>query len=342
MKKIVCLALTLGLALSLMSCGNDPAPSDPSGSSSSGSSNVQPAPAATQYLSLGAGTSGSTINTVVLGYTSILNEYCGGVQVSAEASSGGSDNLRYVQDGVFQISTAGNIATYQAVNGIGDFEGESFENVKGWMPCYASYVMIVVPQESSIQTLQDLRGKRVSVGTKGSGAEVIVAAMMEGAGITYDTDFTPYYLSTADSNDALVEGSIDALIYATGIPTPALMELMAIDDVRIVPIEQEEAEGISKGQAYFSAGAIPAGTYDGVDRDVPTLQSFTIAFVSAELDENTVYNMTKCLWEHLDELGAIHSSQKLLTPQMILESITPVMELHPGALKYYQEKGWVS
>lgn len=293
------------------------------------------------HLSAGAGTSGSTINTVVLGYTQILNEYCQEVNVTAEASSGGSDNLRYVQDGVFQISTSGNIAVYQAVNGIGDFSGETFENVKGWLPCYASYVMIVVPNESDIHTLQDLRGKRVSVGTRGSGAEVIVQAMMSGAGITYNNDFTPYYLSTADSNDALIEGTIDALIYATGIPTPSLMELMAIDDVRIIPIEKEEAEKIANGQAYFSPGIIPKGTYDGVDYDIPTLQSFTIAVVNADVDEDTVYKITECIWDHLEELGNVHASQKLLQPQMIVESITPVMELHPGAEKYYKEKGWV-
>ena len=332
MKKRICLLLATALLMSLASCGNG---------QTSGSGSTLQEEGKTLYLSAGAGTSGSTINTVVLGYTSILNEYCDGVEISAEASSGGSDNLRYVQDGVFQISTAGNIAAYQAVNSIGDFEGETFENVKGWLPCYASYVMVVVPEESEIQTLQDLQGKRVSVGAKGSGAEVIVAAMMEGAGIPYDTGFTPYYLSTADSNDALIEGSIDALIYATGVPTPALMELMAIDDVRIIPIEKEEAESIAAGQAYFTAGVIPAGTYDSVDYDIPTLQSFTIAFVSAEVDEDTVYNMTKCIWEHLDELSSIHSSQKLLTPEMIDESITPVMDLHPGALKYYQEMGWV-
>lgn len=335
MKRLLSIALTLTMILSLAACGKSDNPAN-SGTSSSGKTEIKK-----EYISAGAGTSGSTINTVVLGYTNLLNEYCDYVEVSAEASSGGSDNLRYVQDGVFQISTAGNLATYQAVNGLGDFEGETFENVKGWLPCYASYVMIVVPQESSIQTLQDLRGKRVSVGVKGSGAEVIVASMMEGAGIHYDTDFTPYYLSTADSNDSLIEGSVDAVIYATGVPTPALMELMAIDDVRLIPIETEEAEAIAGSQAYFSAGVIPAGTYDGVDYDIPTLQSFTIAFVSAELDDDTVYAMTKCIWEHLDELGELHSSQKLLDPAMIDEAITPVMELHPGAARYYSEQGWI-
>ena len=120
------------------------------------------------------------------------------------------------------------------------------------------------------------------------------------------------------------------------------MELMAIDDVRIIPIEEAEAAEIADGQAYFSPGIIPAGTYDGVDYDIPTLQSFTIAVVSAEVEDDTIYSITKCIWEHLEELGNIHASQQLLDPDMITESITPVMELHPGAARYYQEMGWIS
>ena len=291
-------------------------------------------------LVYGAGTSGSTVNTVVLGQTQILNNYCKNIQITAEASSGGSDNLRYTQDGVFQISTASSTAAYQAVHGEGDFKGEVFDNVKGWIPFYLSYVMIVVPDESNIKRLNDLRGKRVSVGARGSGAEVICHAMFNGAGITY-ADFKPYFLSTADSNEALIDGTIDVTILATGVPTPALMELMAMKKIRIIAIPEEEAAEIAKDTAFLSAGSIPAGTYEGINYDIPTLQSSTIAYISTEVDETIVYDMTKCIWEHLDELADVHISQKNLNPQMIKECILPIMELHGGAKKYYKEKGWI-
>jgi len=293
-----------------------------------------------KHLSYGAGTSGSTINSVVLGHTQIINQYCNDVEVAAEASGGGSDNLRLVQDGTFDMSTSGNVAVYQAEQGKGDFVGENFDKVLGWIPNYASYFFCVVPKESNIQTLADLKGKRVSVGVKGSGQEVYTRAVLEGDGIKYE-DFTPYYLKADESNDGLKDGSLDAIIYATGNPVPAIMELIAVDEIRIVGIPKDEAEKICKTAPFLSPGKIPGGSYKGMDTDIPTVQSFTIAFISADVPEDMVYEMTKTLWEHKDELATIHSSQKALDPSMIDYGITSVMKLHPGAEKYYKEKGWI-
>ncbi len=333
-KRFTGILLAVCMILSLAACGSSPASNADPGTSSS------PTRSQTVYLNYGAGTSGSTINSVVLAHAQIINEYVENVEVSPEASGGGSDNLRLTEDGTFSMSTAGNVAAYDAVNGVGDFQGETFDNVMGWLPAYASYFMLVVPAESSIKSIYDIKGKRVSVGVKGSGAEVYARGVIEGAGLTYD-DFTPYYLAQSESNDAIKDGSIDALIYATGVPVPAIMELNAVDDIRIVPIEKEDAEKIAEGVAFFSPGVIPAGTHEGMDEDIPTVQSFTIAFIRADVPEDVVYEMTKAIWEHKDELSSMHASQEHLDPSMIGFGITPVMKLHPGAEKYYKEMGWI-
>ena len=291
-------------------------------------------------LAYGAGTVGSTINSVVMAHTTIINEQNIGIRISAEASGGGVDNIRLTGDGEFQISTAANISAWQAVNGVGDFAGDKVDNVLGLLPIYSSFVMIVVPKDSPIKTLADLKGKKVSVGVKGSGAEVIVQSFITGAGMTYD-DFRPYFLAQSESNDGLKDRSLDALIYATGVPMPAIMELNATDDIRLIPVSVEEAEMITADYPFFSPGTIPAGTYDGMNDPIPSVQGFTIGFIRADVPDDIVYTITKIIWENRDALARIHASQRLLEPSMIKSGLLPIMDIHPGAMKYYKEQGWV-
>ncbi len=291
-------------------------------------------------LSYGAGTVGSTINSVVMAHTTILNEKVPYLTITAEASGGGVDNIRLTEDDEFQISTAANISAWQAVNGQGDFADGKTQHVLGLTPIYSSFVMIIVPQDSPIQTIDDLKGKRVSVGVKGSGAEVIVQSFITGAGMSYD-DFRPYYLAQSESNDGLKDRSLDAIIYATGIPMPAVMELNAVDKIRLIPVPTEQAEKITAPYPFFSAGVIPAGTYDGMNEDIPAVQGFTIGFIRDSVPDDVVYDITKTLWESKDDLATIHSSQRALDPAMVKSGLEPVMPIHPGALKYYKEMGWV-
>ena len=337
------LMVLLVIALVFTGCGQstpEPAPS-PEPTNGETEAPAEPeAPAETYRLSYGAGTVGSAVNTVVMGHVALLNEYVPGLEVTAEASGGGVDNLRFTEDDVFQISTAANISMWQAMNGVGDFEGEPVQNVTGWMPMYSSFVQIVVRGDSDIYSVEDLRGKRVSVGLLGSGAEVIASSFFNGADLPY-SEFEPYYLAHQETNDAMADGTLDAAFYATGVPTPAVMELGATRDIRLIPVPVEEAEYITADYPFFSPGVIPAETYDFIDEDVPTVQGFTNSFVRRDLPEELVYEMTKAVWEHLDELAQVHSSQRYKEPSMIASGLEPVAEIHPGAARYYREMGWI-
>ena len=286
----------------------------------------------TIYLSYGAGTVGSAVNSVVLAHTKIFSDNVPNLQVSAQASGGGVDNLKFTEDNTFQISTAANISIYQAMNGVGDFESGALKNIRGLIPVYPSYVQIVVPSKSDIYTIEDMRGKKISVGNKGSGAEVICQSFFNGAGMSYE-DFKPYYLAQQETMDGVKDGSLDVGFFATGVPASAVMELMTTSDVRLIEINTEEAAKITADYPFFSPGVIPAGTYKGQDKGIPTVQGFTDAYVHKDVPDDIVYAMVKALWEHKDQLGEIHASQKVLNPEMIETGLMPIVDLHPGAAK---------
>lgn len=321
--------LFVAFLLSLAGCGQSSAPSNSSVSDAN-----------ELHISYGANTVGTTAYNVIIVHTNILNEHVAGLRVSAEASGGGVDNLKLTEDDVFQISTASNISTWQAVNGEGDFKGEKLNHIFGFIPIYPSYVHIVVPEKSGIRSIQDIKGKRVSVGLKSSGGEVIASSFFNGVGLPYE-DFKPYFLAPAETTDGLKDGSLDAAFYASGIPMPAVMELNATEKVRLIPITPEEIRKITEKYPFFSSGIIPGNTYDGMPDDFTTVQGFTIGFIRDSVPEETVYSMAKAIWEHLDDLAQSHASQKDLNPSMIKDGVLPVIMIHPGAARYYKEKGWI-
>lgn len=288
---------------------------------------------------------GSTVGggayIVALAHAQVVNEMVDGVSITVESTPGGVDNARLVNMNEFQIGHAANIAAYNAYHGKGEFEGNPAENLRGWIPLYSSFVQIVVLNDSPIKTIEDLKGKRVSVGPMGSGTENIAKSFFTGAGMTYEDFGKVYYLPYAESNSGLIEGSLDAAFIATGIPTPAVEELSATRDIRILTVEPKEAKIITSDYPYFSPGIIPADTYGFLDKDLPTVRGATIAFIHKDIPEDVVYKMTKAIWENIDILASIHSSQKHLKPGMISSGVQSIMDLHPGAEKYYREQGWL-
>jgi TRAP transporter TAXI family solute receptor len=135
---------------------------------------------------------------------------------------------------------------------------------------------------------------------------------------------------------------LDAVIETTGFPTPGIMEMMASMDIRIVPNSPEELQKASAVNPLFSAGKIPGGLYEGMDEDIPVIVGYTIMTIRSDVADDTVYQMTKAIWENLDDIKASHASQELLSPEMIKPSLAPIAPIHPGALRYYKEQGWVN
>lgn len=201
---------------------------------------------------------------------------------------------------------------------------------------YAEVVQIVANPGSGIESIADLKGKNVSVGDAGSGVEFNAKQILEVYGITFD-DINKQNLSFSASADAYKDNKIDAFFCTAGAPTTAIMDLVTSKDILILGIEADKADALMAKYPFYTVYDIPAGTYTGVDQDVKTLAVKATFIVSNDLDETTVYNMTKALFERKADIVTAHAKGKELDVTYAVEGIS--IPFHKGAEKYFREVG---
>ena len=190
--------------------------------------------------------------------------------------------------------------------------------------------------ESDIESIADLKGKRVSVGAPGSGTELNVRALLEANGISY-SGFTPQRFNFNETANAIRDGDIDAGFWSVGPPTSSILNLAATRDIRLISLSDEEVTNAREEVAVFSPYKLAAGMYEGMDEAVQTIGIPNVLVVNADMDEELAYQLTKLLFENTDELIAVHPAANDTTVKFTMDS-TPV-PLHPGALRYFEEVG---
>jgi hypothetical protein len=203
---------------------------------------------------------------------------------------------------------------------------------------YPENVHVVVRADGPIRTLGDLKGKRVALGEPESGTLADARLVLEAAGLT-ECDVKAKYLRLSEAADGLVQERLDAFFMVGGQPVPAITDVAATVPTRLVPIPHDVAERLTQKHPFFAIGAIPAGSYPGLDQDVPTLSTTALWVVRGELEEHLVYAITKSLWSDATKrlLGATHPAGKRIRIATALDGLA--IPLHPGAARYYREAG---
>ena len=312
MKKIIAfVALALVLVMALSSCG-------------------------TKYA-MGTGGTGGTYYAfgAVLGKQIEASTDFGCVAVSTDGSKA---NILGIKNGDYQLGTVQNDVMAYAWQGTNTFaedgKVDSFRVIGG---LYAEPVQLITTNPA-IKTVADLKGKTVSIGASGSGVYFNAIDVLSAADITLE-DIKPTYQNFNDSAEALKNGTIDAAFVVAGAPTTAVSELMVAKAAYLVPIDGEVSAKIMANCPYYTPYTIPAGTYQGQEADVTTITVKATLIVSASLDEDTVYEMTKAIFENAEAIKSAHAKGAELS----LENATPGMTapFHKGAARYFAEKGIV-
>lgn len=223
-----------------------------------------------------------------------------------------------------------------AFNGTDMFAGEKLSNIATIGTLYPEVIQIAVSENSGINSIYDFKGKRISVGDAGSGVEFNAKQIMEGYGLTFN-DIKKSNLSFKESAEAIQNGTLDGCFITAGVPNAALQELAFSAGLKLIPVSGNEAATVMDKYGYYTATTIPGGTYKGSDEDVPALAIKATLAVSASLDEDTVYEMTKALFENLQELGNAHAKGKEVSAASAVTGVS--VPFHPGAVKYYKEIG---
>lgn len=312
MKKIALLALSFGAVLALTSCGEKK-----------------------NYILATGGTSG-TYYPFGGAIANIWNTKIENMNVTAQATGASAENLRLISNGDAEYAIVQNDVMDYANNGSDMFEGKKIENLASVGTLYPEVVQIAASKNSGIKTVADLRGKRVSVGDAGSGVEFNAKQILEGYGITMK-DIQKNNLSFKESAEGIQNGTLDACFITAGVPNSALQELAFTAGLILIPVDGAQADSICSKYSFYTKTTIPAGTYKGTDTDTPALAIKATLAVSAKLDENTVYDMTKALFDNLDELSSAHAKGKEVSAKNAVEGIS--VPLHPGAAKYFKEIG---
>ncbi|MDK2855497.1 MAG: uncharacterized protein PWQ86_710 [Bacillota bacterium] len=286
----------------------------------------------TTYLTFASGSVGGAYYPLGGGIADILSELPG-IQCVSESTGASIENARLVASGESQLGFMMGDAAYKAVQGIEPFKEKL--PLKALFSMYPAPEHIVTLKNSGINSVEDLKGKRVSVDAPGSGCEAMAREILKAHGMSYD-DIEEAYLSQPEAATALKDGTVDAVFWNFAYPGAVVMDVASARDIKLIPIREEILDKLTKEFPYYVKGKIPAGTYKGVDQDVPALEVGNVVVVREDMPEDLAYTITKTLYENVKRLVEIHPVAAQMTPETGWQ--TPI-ELHPGAAKYFKEIG---
>ena len=312
MKKLLCLALALVMVLGLAACGG------------------------ASKMTMGTGSPTGTYYA----YGGIVGQYItnnANITVNAVSTGGSKDNIQGIDAGDYQLGTVQSDVMHYAWNGTRSFEEDgkinTFRTVAG---LYAEAVQLVTVNPD-IQSVSDLKDKKVSIGAPGSGVFFNAMDVLAAAGLT-ENDIKPQYQNFDESADALKDGKIDAAFIVAGAPTPAITELsMTNDNVRIVPIDGDIAKKLMEDNTFYSVYKIPAETYKNQTEEITTVTVKATLIVNADASEEAVYKLTAAIFDNIDAIAKEHAKGAELSLENATEGLT--VPFHAGAAKYFSEKG---
>jgi TRAP transporter TAXI family solute receptor len=291
---------------------------------------------AQQQLSIATGGTGGVYYPVGGGLAEIINTHIEGFSATAEVTGASVENMGLIATGDVDLAIGLADTVAQAYLGTGRFEGQQLPMIRGLASIYANMIHIVALEGSGITSLEDLRGKRVSIGAPGSGTEVNASSILEANGITYD-DIDEQRLNFNETADALSNGDIDAGFWSVGAPTSSILNLATTQDIVILELSEAELAAAMTADSTFATSTLAGGSYNGVDADITVLGIPNVLTVSSEMSDDVAYAITKAMFENIAELQAVHPAANETTVEFTM-SATPV-PLHPGAIRYYEEIG---
>ena len=322
MKKFLIALLSILMVLTMVACGGN---TDNGGNKG------------TTKMTMGTGGTQGTY----FAYGNVLSQYIKdktNISVTAVSSDGSKANIQSIDVGDYQLGTVQSDVMAYAWDGVRSFKDEgkitSFRTIAG---LYAEAVQLVTT-DPDIKSVKDLKGKKVSIGAPASGVYFNAIDVLEAAGLT-EKDIQAQYQDFGQSADALKDGKIDAAFIVAGAPTPAIDELcMTNKNARLVPIDGDIAKALMEKNKFYSVYEVPANSYKNQDKAVLTVTVKATLIVSADASEDDVYNLTKTLFDNIEDIKVKHAKGAELSLENATDGLT-VVPFHAGAAKYFKEKG---
>ncbi len=316
--KMLAFAFIMILAAFLAACGGQKGGGDSEGGE-------------TDALTLLTGGTGGTYYPLGGEIAGIMQEHTD-YTVSSITSGASTENMNKVQSGEGHLALVQtDIASY-GVEGTQMFE-EKLDKVTAVGALYPETIQIVTTPDSGIESVEDLKGKVVSVGDTGSGTLENAKQILEVHGLTLE-DLDAQYLPFDESTDSIQDGTIDAAFVTAGAPTASVEQLSVQSDVVIVPIANDKIDALIEKYPYYTTEVIPAGTY-GLAEDTQTVAVLAMLIANGDLSEDQVYELTKAFFDNEGDIT--HDKGEKISAEAAVQGVG--IDFHPGAKKYFEEKG---
>jgi TRAP transporter TAXI family solute receptor len=290
-------------------------------------------------FSIVTGTTGGVYFPLGGGLAQLLNKHAG-INANVEATAGSAENMYRIGKGQADLAFSQTDAAWDAVNGLDKFSGNKM-GIRALMVLYPNAMHLVTIEGSGINSIADLRGKRVSTGPANSATEIMAMRAMQAVGIDPDKDVKRARLSPAESTRAIRDRQLDAYWFVGGVPTPAITDLAATPGIKIklIDYQKEALAGMVKttGPIYVPL-TIPAKSYPGQDTPAQAVAVWNILAVRDDMPVEMAYNITRAAYQQRAELATVHPEGRNIDLKWQLNGAA-VIPFHPGAMKFWAEQG---
>ena len=289
-------------------------------------------------LSIATGGTGGVYYPLGGGFGNILGKELPGVTATAQVTGGSVANLQLISTGKADLCFSQVDAAWDAINGKGKFPKKL--PIRALAVMYPNHMHAVTVEGTGINKIEDMKGKRVSTGSPGSATEVYAVRVLEAAGLSDMKDITKERLGVAESVNALKDKKISAFFWVGGLPTAAVTDLAATPNtkINILDIAQFTPKMNAKYGPLYAPATIPASTYKGMAKDAKNNTVWNIMAVNADMSDDLAYKLTKTMLEKRADLALVHKEALNIKPEWQTSNRAGI-PWHPGALKYFKEKG---
>ena len=261
-----------------------------------------------------------------------------GLKCTAPSTGGSIANINAIKAGDMDMGVAQSDWQYHAYNGSSKFEGNKFGEERAVFSVHGEPFTVIARADAGISSFADLKGKRVNIGNPGSGQRATMEVVMDALGWTLDDFALASELKPAEQAAALGDNKVDAIIYTVGHPNGSIQEAVSTVDAVLVPVTGPEIDKLIADNPFYAAATVPGGMYEGSPDDIATFGVKATFVTSSAVDDDVVYEVVKAVFDNFDRFKRLHPAfENLKEEEMIKDGLSA--PLHPGAAKYYTERG---
>ena len=262
------------------------------------------------------------------------------LKCTAPSTGGSIANINAIKAGDQDMGVAQSDWQFHAYNGSSQFEGDKFDKLRAVFSVHSEPFTVIARKDAGITEFDGLKDKRVNVGNPGSGQLATMEVVMEAKGWTMEDFALASELKPAEQAAALGDNKVDAIVYTVGHPNGSIQEATTTIEANLVPVGGAEIDKLVADNPYYAKAIIPGGMYTGNADDVSTFGVKATFVTSSDVPEETIYQVVKAVFDNFDRFKKLHPAFATLKEEEMINDGNSA-PLHPGAEKYFKERGWL-